>query len=115
MNIEPIYVDLARRLREARRKRGLTQAELAEKAGMTRTALVTVERGKQRLAVHHLVALANALEMEPAMLLPKLGDLAERVEQAMQEAGLSPEIVAWASQATEDIDQDGNGDGSAAR
>ena len=112
MTIEPLYTDLARRLREARRKRGLTQAELAEKAGMTRTALVTVERGKQRLAVHHLVALASALEIEPAMLLPKSGDLAERVEQAVHEAGLPPNIAAWAAQATEDMDQ--NGDGGAA-
>ena len=101
MMIEPIYADLARRLREARKRRGLTQAELAERAGMTRTALVTVERGKQRLAVHQLIDLANALEVEPAMLLPKPGDLAERVEQAVQEAGLPPEVAIWAAEALE--------------
>lgn len=110
MTIEPIYGDVARRLREARTRRGLTQAELAERAGMTRTALVTIERGKQRLAVHHLVALANALEMEPAMLLPRSGDLGERVEQAVQEAGFPTEVVVWAAEAAETLEQHEDGD-----
>src|SRR5215210_3554755 len=110
METEQFYGDLGLRLREARKKAGLTQAALAERSGIGRAALVAIERGNQRMAVHQLVALAAAVEMEPAMLLPKPGNLSERVGQAVQDAGLSAEVAAWAAEAAEQINYDEGGD-----
>lgn len=106
MDTEQFYGDLGLRLREARKKVGLTQAALAERAGMGRAALVAIERGNQRMAVHQLVALATAVGVEPAMLLPKPGNLPDRVGQAVQEAGLPLEVAAWAAGAAGQIVHD---------
>ena len=110
MNNEQCYGELGSRLREARKKAGLTQAALAQRAGVGRAALVAIEAGNQRMAVHQLVDLAAAVGVDPAMLLPKSGDFAERVGQAVQEAGLPPEIAAWATQAAVKVIRDEDGD-----
>jgi Zn-dependent peptidase ImmA (M78 family)/DNA-binding XRE family transcriptional regulator len=47
------------RLREARRRRGLTQEEVAERLGMARTTLVAIEKGERRVQPDELVQLAR--------------------------------------------------------
>jgi hypothetical protein len=37
---------------------------------LSRTTMVNIEKGRQRLAVHQLVQLGNALGCEPTELLP---------------------------------------------
>jgi transcriptional regulator with XRE-family HTH domain len=101
MNKERFYAELGRRLRQARTTARLTQAELADRAGVTRAALANIERGEQRMAAHQLVAVAAALGIEPAVLLPKADSLADRVEHAMQEAGLPREVAVWGAKAAE--------------
>lgn len=113
MEIERFYPAIGLRLREARKKAGLTQAALADHVGMSRATLVSIEQGNQRMAVHQLVALAAAVRVELTMLLPTPGDLADRVGQAVQDAGLSPEIVAWAAQAAEQVEQSEDSDDEA--
>ncbi len=49
------------RLRELRRERGLSLAEVAARSGMDRSTLSRLETGARRLAVHHLEPLAAAL------------------------------------------------------
>lgn len=101
MDYEQFYLELGRRLRQARTAARLTQAELADRANMTRPALANIERGEQRMAAHQLVAVATALGIEPATLLPKADSLADRVEHALQEAGLPPEVANWGAKAAE--------------
>lgn len=52
-----------------RRRRGLTQVELAGLAGMTVQHLQRIERGTQNLTLRSLVSLANALRLGPTRLL----------------------------------------------
>ena len=111
MDHERFYAELGRRLHQARTKAQLTQAELAERAGMSRAALANIERGDQRMATHQLVAIAAALGIEPAILLPKAHSLADRVEHALQEAGLPDEVAVWGAKAAERLahrEDDGN-------
>lgn len=62
-------VDLGAQLRAARRARGLTQAELAERAGVSRNFVVQVERGQRRGAeLDRVLALVRALGLELALL-----------------------------------------------
>ncbi len=57
MALDPIT--LARRLREARENRRLTQEQAAQKIGISRTALVHIEAGKRSLSTLELSELAK--------------------------------------------------------
>lgn len=59
----------AQRLRMVREARGLSRRELAERAGLSSSALSLLERGKRRPTYPTLRALAEALEVEPEDLL----------------------------------------------
>ena len=61
---------LAERIREARLARGLSQAELAEKAGYTsRASINKIELGKVDLPRSKVLAIAEALHVSPTWLL----------------------------------------------
>jgi transcriptional regulator with XRE-family HTH domain len=66
------YGRLGDRLREQRRAKGVTQEALANLLGLNRTTVVNLEKGRQRLAVHQLVLIADHLGCEPGDLLPRL-------------------------------------------
>jgi transcriptional regulator with XRE-family HTH domain len=68
--VEPIYLELGCRLREARRAARITQEALASRVDMSRTSITNIEKGRQRLTVDGLVRLAAAVGVEPAQLLP---------------------------------------------
>jgi repressor LexA len=55
-------VHVARRLREARAGLGLTQAELADRLGLTQTTISYWENERRRLGIVELDKLASALE-----------------------------------------------------
>jgi len=52
-----------------RASRGLTQAALAQTAGVTRPNLSGIERGKREVTLTTLRALANALDVQPGILV----------------------------------------------
>lgn len=58
-----------RRLLEAREKSGLTQAQLAERAGMTAAAVSHFETGSRRPSFENLLRLAEALRVSTDYLL----------------------------------------------
>ena len=66
MNIREI---LAENIKEKRRKRGLTQEKLAEKAGMSLQYLAMLELGRKFPSGDMLERLANTLEIETYELL----------------------------------------------
>jgi transcriptional regulator with XRE-family HTH domain len=59
-----LYRRLGRAVSERRRQLGVSQAEIAEKIGMSRASLASLETGRQRIMVHQLFALANALKLD---------------------------------------------------
>ncbi len=60
-NEEPVEDRVRRRLRELRAQRGLTLAQVAERASIDLSTLSRLESGKRRLALDHLPRLAAAL------------------------------------------------------
>lgn len=60
---------LGDRVRERRQAAGLTQAGLAERAGLHRTFVGSVERGERNVALLSLRRIARALRTTPAELL----------------------------------------------
>lgn len=65
-----IVAELAKAIREHRRRAGLTQTELAERAGIGRVYLSQVERAHKNPTVVVLVQLARGLGVQPGELLP---------------------------------------------
>ncbi len=59
---ESILPIIAKNLRELRRASGLSQEELADRAGLHRTYVSAVERGERNLTVASLEKLAAALK-----------------------------------------------------
>ncbi len=59
-----IKVRFGRRLREVRQARGLSQEELAFKAGLHRTYVSSAERGQRNVGLVNIERLAQALDIE---------------------------------------------------
>lgn len=57
-----------RRVRVLRVARGLSQEELADRAGMHRTYLSSLERGLRNVGLDNIFALADALDVDTSEL-----------------------------------------------
>jgi transcriptional regulator with XRE-family HTH domain len=57
------------RVKDYRERQGLTQVELAEKAGVRRATVSDYERGRLRIDLAVLEKLANALGVDAALLI----------------------------------------------
>ena len=56
-----IYRQLGQNVARLRNEQGRTQAEIAAQIGLTRASLANIETGRQKVLMHHLFRLANAL------------------------------------------------------
>lgn len=63
-------LDGASSVKVLREHRGLTQKQLAQAAGLNPVYLSQIERGERTGSLATLSALAKALNVDPAMLLP---------------------------------------------
>lgn len=61
---EQVYKDLGNRLRDAREKAGLTQLELAEKAGVNANYYAVVERGEKNISYKNLQRILKVLNIK---------------------------------------------------
>ena len=65
-----LYIEIGSLVRELRRKRNLTQEQLASQAGLRRTSITNIEAGRQRIPVDLLFDLAEGLHVSASDLLP---------------------------------------------
>jgi HTH-type transcriptional regulator/antitoxin HipB len=61
---DPLLHGLSRSLREARIRRGLSQQQLAEMAGVTRLRVIDIERGSPGVAIGAYVRVAQSLGLQ---------------------------------------------------
>lgn len=67
-----LYRRLGRAVADRRAELGLTQSEVADKLGLSRASLANLENGRQRIMVHQLFALVNALKLKSILdLVPE--------------------------------------------
>lgn len=57
---------------QARQKSGLTQAQLADRVQKDQTFISIIERGQRRVDVLEFIALARAMEADPARLFTEV-------------------------------------------
>jgi transcriptional regulator with XRE-family HTH domain len=68
---QPLLRKVGDRVREIRVKRGLSQEELAHRAGLDRSYMSGIERGIRNVTVLKLQAVARALKVSLRELLPE--------------------------------------------
>ena len=67
------YTETGRRIRAARKAKGMRQSALAEAVGLTRTSIVNIEAGKQKMLMHTLLGIESTLGAEHLSLVPRGG------------------------------------------
>lgn len=76
---DPLYLQhlFSANVRIARLAMGISQEELAERAGLDRTYISSIERKLRNLSIQNIQRLAGALEVDPRDLLdPALAPIA---------------------------------------
>lgn len=58
------------KIKEFRNRAGISQNELANRVGMVQSHISIIESGKRSMKVKQLIAIATALNANPADLLP---------------------------------------------
>lgn len=58
-----IKILVGKRVKELRNKLGVSQEELADLAGLDRTYITSVERGRRNISIVNIEKLANALKI----------------------------------------------------
>lgn len=59
----------AKRLRELRHMRGMSQEEFADKCGLHRTYIGSVERGERNISIDNIEKIAQCLGVRPSDIL----------------------------------------------
>lgn len=71
MTVSPTRKQFGKRLRELRKKAGLSQEELGFRAGLHRTYIGAIERAEQNVSVDNIHKLARALKISTDKLFKK--------------------------------------------
>ncbi len=77
MDAKTNLLRLGRQLRELRQHRGLTQAALARRAGITRLSLIAAEQGRGSVRMQAFAQLAAAMTAELQVVPSRLPTLDE--------------------------------------
>ena len=65
-----IYQSVGRKIKALRKSAGMTQQQLSEIMGYSRTSITNIEAGRQHIDLETLLELCSILAVEPAELLP---------------------------------------------
>lgn len=80
-----------------RRSGGMTQAELGQRIGLSRTSVTNIEQGRHHVSLERLLLIAEALDVAPATLLPAVDRETGPAKMAeLLPKDSPPELVEWA-------------------
>lgn len=68
--LNSIYLQIGHKIAVSRNQLGITQEQLAKSSGLSRTSIVLIEQGRQRITIDRLYQVANALNKEVQIFLP---------------------------------------------
>ena len=92
---EHVYETLGRSVRARREYNGLTQDQLAKRIGLTRTSITNIEKGRQKIQVHVLCAIAEALDAPSSAFLPVSSSQRPEVTKGPVPNWLMPDEREW--------------------
>jgi SOS-response transcriptional repressor LexA len=85
--------NFGKRVKERRKLLGLTQMELAARAGLSQTTISDIERGRNESSIE-LISLARVLECQAEWL--KSGKISRNTHHTLGSGGSLPSIQSWA-------------------
>jgi len=88
------YKSLGARIRELRGSK-LSQEQLARTVNLTRTSIVNIESGRQKLLVHNLFGIAEALSVRPADLIAPLEKTGDKIPSIKIQGTASAGVNDW--------------------
>ncbi|MCD9530677.1 helix-turn-helix domain-containing protein [Photobacterium carnosum] len=77
MEKDDLLSAFGKKIQEARRDKRLSQESLADLAGLDRTYISSMERGKRNVSLLNIIKVANALSVPPETFIKGLGDINE--------------------------------------
>jgi transcriptional regulator with XRE-family HTH domain len=83
--IDVIYQRVGHQIARLRFKANQTQEQLAGKAGLSRTSIVLIERGRQRIPIDRLYRIARELEVDIKEILPSMEDVFQNFQDQENE------------------------------
>lgn len=91
MEIDLIYKEFGKLLKNSRTEANLTQAALAKRVGLSRTSITNIEKGRQHINLHMLYVLSDSIGIRPSDLLPdkNLVDLDINLNKVLSKANVS--------------------------
>lgn len=92
-----LYRLIGERIKAARKCTVFSQARLAEKLGLSRASIVNIEAGRQRAPVHILWQIAESLNTEVALLIPRQSEFQEETTPITLDSGTIAKIEAAAN------------------
>lgn len=93
---DPVYRAFGSAVSTRRKALALTQAQLASKVKMSRASIANIESGRQNILLHHVYALAVALDFaKVADLLPPLPQksIGEELKMTLSNQALSKQSL----------------------
>ena len=95
---DDVYSVVGKRVRAGRAQVQLTQDELAQRVGLTRTSITNLELGRQKIQIHTLYAIADALKLPVISFLPdRPSRVSSTIRDELKGKRLDPAERAWAA------------------
>jgi transcriptional regulator with XRE-family HTH domain len=111
VNEDALYAHIGKQIRASRRELNVTQSQLAKRVGVTRTSIANIEAGTQKLPLHLLYRICEALKVEASELLPTVVELITSTEGKVVNVDghsqqMAPKTALFVRAALEDLSYD---------
>lgn len=91
--IDNFYSMVGGNIKEARVRKRVTQSDLGNELGLTRSSIANVEAGRQRAQLHNIVQIATALQVSIEWLVPT-PDNGQNISMDVPDAPGQPDTTA---------------------
>jgi len=86
------YKQLGERIRAFRKEKDIKQETLSQRIGLTRISIVNIEQGKQKVQLHVLIEIADALGVDLTQIVPSISFLKESQNRVKLQKDVEKEL-----------------------
>lgn len=72
-DVDDFYLAVGKRIRDRRKAKKMTQEDLGKSVNLTRTSIINIEKGRQKLLLHTFVGISETLKIDVQSLCPSDG------------------------------------------
>lgn len=101
-----LYRKIGELVKQRRVDLGLGQAEVALAAGLTRTSISNLEKGRQRVPLHVLYKICSALDVEVSSILPPRVEVQELRTVPIDVREITPELPSITAEWLLELDEE---------